>query len=217
MRVQRAPSAAAQPQPRPNGVHGQSRVRRTPSRGDAPKESGQVATFSAAIDLDITSLTRRTREPVVAELVVRLVEACRAEGLVEDDTALQVVRPTDCGLEGVQLDAVVLRSTYAIASRLAEPACTPPQSTSRTLTVVDLTETRARVSGDWGLGGGLGAVTFGSARAALVPGRDLAGAGLGISERQLTHVTFTVRDHGGQGYRVLRVLDALSRSVEDRV
>jgi len=201
MRVQRAPNAAQQPQ-------------RPPTIPVAPTAGGPatLATgFSAEIDVDLTDLLKRLRDEslVTAEVVFRLVAACRQEQLIDDESAVRVLTPAGAGFVGVEFGNAVHQSAYAISSGLKSPGRLPA-STARTLTVVDLSGTRTRVTGDWGLSG-LGVVTLGRTVPVVVSAEQPDGR-LCITTRRSSHVGLTAPAAMAQG--VARALDALARSVE---
>jgi len=206
MRVQRAPHAAEQPQ-RPTGI-----AQAPPTHGVASSaiESG----FSAAIDLDLTRLSRGLDEwQVVAQIIVRLVAACRQESLLDDESALRVVKPTDVGMVGVHWGRAVHQSAYAIESGLKSPAPDLPAPSPLTLTVVHLGGTRVHAVGDWGLGG-LGVVTLGRIVPTVGYVQPQAAPGLSITTRRVAPVGFTVSNARKQAQGVVRALDALVRSME---
>lgn len=218
MRVQRAPSAVDQPQRPPVGVavalgRAASTGRPAPTGSDVAAPAS-APPFSAGIDLDLTGLLRRldSESQVAAEVIVQLVAASRQERLIDDDAALQLVKLTDDGLVGVQLDRAVYLSASAISSGLESSSRRLPADTSQTLTVIHLAATRVRAVGDWGLGGvGGGVVTLGR----IVP--TLASSpkhGLSITQRCLAHLDFTVRG-SSKATGVVRALDRVGRSVED--
>ena len=162
MRVQRAPRAADQPQPAPDGVVRRDRPP-APSAPVAEAERPAVAGAATAastveVDLDVTRLPASV--DLLAEVVTRLVTECRRAGFVDDGSALRIVAPGDRGLTGARVERAVDQSAHAVASLRAALADEVPATTSSTLTVVDAREVRARSTGDWGLGGGLGVVTL---------------------------------------------------------
>ena len=223
MRVQRAPAAAEQPQRPPAGIDVARRtaVATAASTMSEPTFSADAAaepgsSFCAEIDLDLTSLLKLLDESqVVAEIVVRLVAACRQEQLIDDESALRVVRPTDEGMVGVQFDHAVHQSAYSISSGMKSPSPELPAATASTLTVVSLRRARVRVTGDWGLGG-LGVVTLGPVVPTVVPQPQASGAGLIITQRRVARLGFTVQSSSAQARDVVRILDIVARSVEGR-
>jgi len=207
MRVQRAPNPAEQPQRPPTGI-----ALARPTQGDA--SSPTVSGFSAGIDLDLTRLLRGLDEwQVAAEIIVRLVAACRHESLIDDESALRVVKPTDAGMVGVHLGRAVHQSPYAIESSLKSLSPDLPATSPRTLTVVHLSGTRVHAVGDWGLGG-LGVVTLGRIVPTVGYVQQQAAPGLSITKRRVAQVGFTVDNSRKQAQGVVRALDALVRSME---
>lgn len=188
MRVQRAPSAAEQPQ-RP--------------LSDTVPAPATSSGFSAEVDLDLTALlSRLDASKATGEVIARLVAACRREQLVDERVVLRLVRLTDDGLVGVCLDAAVNQSADAISSSLRSPARELPAATARTLTV--LTGSRVRTTGGWG---GLGVATLDR----LVP--TLASSpehGLSVMQRYVARLGLTVH---GDPHRVVRALDSVARSL----
>ena len=230
MRVQRAPQAAEQPQRPPAGYQSARQLdapapamERTaqavatapvsPSAADARGGSG--ASFSAGVDLDLTGPLRRLEEPqVVAEIIARLVFACRHEGVSGAQTVVRLVRPTSDGLVGVILEPAVSQSLEAIISGLASHAGLLPPATPDTFTVVCLQATRARPAGDWGLGG-LAVATLGPIVPTLMSFHQAGDSALGIAERQVAHLGITVSESVAHAHGVVRALDVVVRSVED--
>jgi hypothetical protein len=226
MRVQRAPLAAEQPSRAPVGLT-------LPGRPAAP--------FSAEVSLDVTALRRQLPDEagVTAAVIVRLLAACRREGLLDAGSALCVVRPAGPGVLGGTCGgaAGVLGGSFGEAAGLSASGIaaglrnlTPglPAISGSALTVVDLSGTRVGVTGDWGYGG-RAVVTLGASVSTLVPGRPGAAPGrpgaapgglepdpgLRITERAVARLSFTVRDPAADAPGAVRVLDALARSIED--
>lgn len=214
MRVQRAPRAAEQPQRPPAGTA----PARTGSAGAGPAGTVPKLTasepFSAEIELDLTPLAARL-EPsrLVGEIVVLLVEACRAEGLIDEESPLRVVRTSDGGLVGQQLEQAVRQSAFAVSLALDALLVELPPITPRALTVVDLGPTPVRASGGWGLGG-IGVVTFARPVPTVVSHPLADGSGLGLAHRQVARLGFVVPDAPAQAPAVVRVLNSVARSVE---
>lgn len=221
MRVQRAPRAAEQPQRPPAGLDLPSR-RNGATKLSAPAPEAppgitsapRARSFSADIALDLTRLAARLDRPrLLAEIIVLLVEACHAERLIDDDSPLQVVRPSDDGLVGLQLDHAVRQSAYAISFAVDSLTVELPAPTPGTLTVVDLGTTRVRPVGDWGLGG-VGVVTLGPAVPTVVSHPLADGSGLSVAQRRMATLGFVVPDAQAQAHGVVRALEAVARSVE---
>lgn len=217
MRVQRAPSAADQPQRPPTGI-GVARPRVATTGAQAPRTdvvaSAAAPGFSADVDLDLTGLLRRLEDEsqVAAEVIVRLVAACRHERLIDDESALRVVKLTAEGLVGVQFGHAVNQSAYGISSGLESLSPKLPATTPRTLTVVLLTGSRVHTVGDWGWGG-VGVVTLGPIVPTVVSSQK---HGLSIMQRCVSHLGFTVQNSSTAAYGVVRALDTVARSVEER-
>jgi hypothetical protein len=207
MRVQRAPNPADQPQRPPAGIE-----LALPAAAPATFAPG----FSADIDLDLTGLLRRLGDEsaVVAEVIVRLVAACLQERLIDDESALRVVKPTDEGVVGVELGHAVHLSAYAIWSGLKSLSPELPPPLPRTLTVVHLSGTRVHAVGDWGMGG-LGVVTLGRIVPTVVSSQPQSVTGLSITSRRLAHLGFTVPYSAAHWLGVVRALDTVAESVED--
>jgi hypothetical protein len=185
VRVQRAPYAADQPAPRPDGSHA----------------SSGAAGFSAHVDLDLT----RLRSDYHGEVIGRLVTACRDEQLIDDRSALQLVRLTGHGLVGARLAGAVNQSAYAIGAALTSATAGLPASSPRTLTVV-VNESRVQATGDWGWGGTVLA-TLGPAVPTLAAAPD---HGLGIMQRSVARLGLAA-PNGSTA--VVRALDAVARSL----
>jgi hypothetical protein len=196
VRVQRAPSAADQPQRPPIGID------------VAPVAAAPG--FSAYVDLDLTGLISGLADEseVAGEVIARLVSSCRHERVIDDETVLRVVKLTSDGLAGVQLGAAVDQSAYAIRSGLRSLSSTFAASTPHTLTVI-LSGTGVHAVGDWGWAG-LGVVTLGRAVPTLV---STAKHGLGITQRSLARLGITLQSHPCP-HGAVRALDAVARSLE---
>jgi hypothetical protein len=193
--VQRAPSAGEQPQPRPIEA--------------APPDSRSVGTswFSAAVDLDLMApVLRLGAARVCSGLVVRLVEACLAEGLMEDAAPLRLGRPSGAGLLGLELGLAVRQSAHTIASAWDVLAVPLPAPVDGALTVLDLSAIRARTAGGWGLGGAV-VVTLGPALPTVVSrtGPD----GPSFRHRELTTLALAVPDGRRQALAAVRVLESV--------
>ena len=201
MRVQRAPLATEQPQAPPEQVSQTSSF-------------SQTSPFSAEIDLDVTHLVPRL-EPhrLLAEIVARLVQACHEQGLIDGESPLRVVRPSDDGLVGQQLEQAVRQSAHAIGLAFEALLVELPAPTPRALTVVDLGSTRVNATGDWGLGG-VGVVTLGPAVPTVVSHPLADGSGLSLAQRHRARLGFVVPNAEAQAPGVVRVLDAVARSIE---
>jgi hypothetical protein len=183
--VQRAPHAADQPAPRPDG---------------GPASPG-AAGFSAHVDLDLTRLGDDYR----GEVIGRLVAACRDEQLIDDESSLQLVTLTEQGLVGARLAGAVNQSAYAIGAALRSAGSTLPASSPRTLTVV-LSESRVQAVGDWGWGGSAVA-TLGPVVPTLV---SAPGHGLGVTQRSVARLGLSAPTGS---VAVVRALDAVARSL----
>jgi hypothetical protein len=180
----------------------------------ASRAADSAGPFSAVIDLDLARLEARLgRRRVVAEIVVLLVEACRAAGLIDDESPLRIARPSGTTLLGVHLGQAVQQSTYAIDAAL-DPLTDPlPAPVPGALTMLDLGATPVRTSGDWGLGG-VGVVTFGPAVPTAISHAEPDGSGLSLAHRRLTSLGFVVPDASAHAHGVVRALDRVARSVE---
>lgn len=212
MRVQRAPGAADQPQQAPADLARRAAI--IPSSSVAAAGDVAPALF-AETEVDLTGLLRSLDESqVVAELVLRLVTAFRLEGLVDDASALQVLRPTDQGMVGVRFAHAVDQSAYAISSGLLSMSSGPQAIASGTLTVVDLTGSRVHArSGDWGAGG-LGVVTLGRIVPTVVSCPQASSPGFVITQRHIARLGFTAHHRPASVRAVVRAFDRLTRSVE---
>ena len=197
MRVQRAPSAADQPQRPPAGV-------------PVAAASGAPG-FSAHVELDVTDLLRRLpdEDQLLAEVVVRLIAACRQERLLDHGSQLQVVRMKDGDLLGTTLDAAVNLSASGVAVGLRSLAPELPATTPRTLTVVHLSGSRIQATGDWGRAG-LGVATLAGVVPTLLPAD---GHSLAMTQRSTARLGLTVPG-STSAYAVVRTLDTVARSVE---
>ena len=202
MRVQRAPLAAQQPQPPPS--EGQP--------GSAAPEAARP--FSADLDLDVTRLVRLERSVLLAEIVVRLVLVCRRERLIDDHSALRLVRLSNHGLLGHQLGPAVGQSAYAISTAFDSLAVELPRAPHRALSVLDAGLTSARTVSDWGLGG-VGVVTIGPVVSAVASRTAADGSGLSLTQRQVARLGFVAPDAHTQAGSVLRALHAVARSIEE--
>lgn len=219
MKVQRAPRSSVQPQ-RPPADH-VPRGASAPHSAAAPAASTQPSSdresrqlFSAGVDLDLTGPLRRLDEAgVAAEVIADLVFACRHEGVVGASTAVRLLRSTSDGLVGVVLPAGADQSVATVAAALTVAATELPRLMPDMLTVVHIGATRARPTGDWGLGG-IGVATLGPVVPTLVTLRSVGDSSLSLGERLLAHLDLTVTDAGLHAHGAVRALDVLARAVE---
>jgi hypothetical protein len=219
VKVQRAPRSSVQPQPAPAGL-----VRRDPG-GAEPSGTPTAAVpsspdpeslrlFSAGVDLDLTDpLRRRDEQAVAAEVIADLVFACRHEGVAGPSTVVRLLRPTSDGLVGVVLAAGADQSVAAVADALAASTTDLPVLTGDMLTVIHIGATRARPTGDWGLGG-IGVATLGPVVPTIVSHRAAGDPSLSLTERLLAHLDLTVTDAGAHANGAVRAVDVLARAVE---
>ena len=187
MRVQRAPSAAQQPALPPGGLD------LVPA----------AAWFSAHVELDLTDLLSRVGDEgqAAGEVIARLVAACREQGVIDDDSSLQLVKELTVH---ARLATAVNQSAYALSAALSSASRMLPASSPRTLTVV-LSESLVQTVGDWGWGGA-GVATLGPVVPTLVP----VPGGLGIAQRSVVRLGLAVPTGSGA---VVRALDAVARSI----
>jgi hypothetical protein len=188
------------------------------AEASAPGRSqrGAAAPFSAHVDLDLTGLRRHLNDEasVTAAVIARLLAACRREGLLDEGSALRVMRPTAGGVLGSLFGEAGHLSVDGIASGLRSLTPDIPEITPSTLTVVDLSATRVGVTGDWGYGG-RGVVTLGAIVPTVVSDRQELNPGLRIMARAVARLSLTVQDPCAHAGGAVRALDALARSVEE--
>lgn len=211
MRVQRAPLAAEQPQQPPAGLT------LSPGAARSVRSEAARAPFSAEVSLDLTGPGRQAEDEVSvrALVIARLLAACRSEGLLDDGSALCVLRPTADGVLGVLAGDAVHLSADRIASLLSSLTPDLPLITSSTMTVVDLSATRVRVTGDWGYGG-RAIVTLGAIVPVVGSDQQDCEPGLRIVQRSVARVSLTVQDSRAYARGAVRALDALARSMRER-
>ena len=223
MRIQRAPLASAQPQPPPLASAQPPPpplASAQPPPPPPPPPPGRPGTpFSATVDLDVTRLVAHLdRSRLVAEVAVALVEAGRAEGLIDDTAPLHVARfdiertpriTTGRGLVGRRLDGGAQPPAIAAALDCLTAEWSTPSP--RALTIVDAGGGRARIDGDWGLPGAAVA-TLGRAEPTVVSRRLLDGPA--VAQRQLAPFTLVVPDARTQAAAALRALEMVVCRVE---
>lgn len=220
MKVQRAPRSSIQPQRPPEGwVSRQSTSASAAgpllsARHAAGPEAVESRLFSVGVDLDLTDSLRRHEEIAVAsEVIADLVFACRHEGVAGDATAVRILRPTFDGLVGVVLAPGADQSVHSVGNALAADTKELPALTVDMLTIVHIGATRARPTGDWGLGG-VGVATLGPVVPTIVSRHAPGDSSVGLAERRLAHLDLTVTDAGRHAHGAVRALDVLVRAVE---
>ncbi|MCD4533653.1 hypothetical protein LRP67_06120 [Nocardioides sp. cx-169] len=216
MRAQRAPHASAQPQQPPAGWQ--------PSRAAAAPASATTLLaapsagprFVADVDLDVSGARRDAggEDDLTAEIVVCLLAACRAHGLVDDGTSLQVLSPAADGWHGVSYRQAARQSAFGIARGLAEMAPVALDQDPGTLRLVRLEGSGVRCATDWGLPG-LATITVGAPAPVATPWVQQDAGGLSIVTRWLVRVSLATPPGAETARAAVSALAATERALAE--